>query len=240
MIQIENLHKSFDGNHVLRGVDLEIRTGEVMVILGLSGCGKSVLLKHIIGLMAPDKGRVVVDGIEISSLTKKEMYKVRRKFGMLFQSAALFDSMTVYENVSLSLTEHTRMTETEKRKIVKEKLEVVGLSNTEDLYPAALSGGMRKRVGLARAICMDPAFVLYDEPTTGLDPIIADTINDLIVRLQERLNITSIVVTHDMRSAFIIADRMAMLSEGIIRFIGTGEEIKADDDPVVTEFLSHR
>jgi phospholipid/cholesterol/gamma-HCH transport system ATP-binding protein len=240
MIKIENLHKSFEDNPVLRGVNLEIADGEVMVILGSSGCGKSVLLKHIIGLFMPDEGKVIVDGTEISSLSKRGLYDVRRNFGMLFQSAALFDSMTVYENVSLGLTEHSSLREAEKREIVKDKLELVGLSGTEEMHPSELSGGMRKRVGLARAICMDPAIVLYDEPTTGLDPIIADTINDLIMRLQQRLKITSVVVTHDMRSAFMVADRMAMLSDGKIRFVGTSKEIEESGDSEVREFLSHR
>jgi len=240
MILIENVHKSFEDKQVLRGVNLEIEKGEMMVVVGTSGCGKSVLLKHIIGLMAPDEGRIIVNGTEMSSLNRRALYQARQNFGMLFQSAALFDSMTVYENVSLGLTEHTRLSESEKREIVQGKLELVGLSGTEELYPAELSGGMRKRVGLARAICMEPAVVLYDEPTTGLDPIIADTINDLMVRLQERLNITSVVVTHDMRSAFFVADRIAMLSDGLIRFVGTSKEIEAADDPLVREFLSHR
>ncbi len=240
MIQIENLHKSFDENHVLRGVNLEIPQGEAAVILGPSGCGKSVLLKHIIGLMTPDQGRVVVNGIEISSLSRKDLNVARRNFGMLFQSAALFDSMTVYENVSLGLTEHTQLSHAEKQDIVAQKLELVGLEGTEEMFPSELSGGMRKRVGLARAICLDPAVVLYDEPTTGLDPVIGDTINDLIARLQERLNITSVIVTHDMRSAFKIGDRLAMLSEGRISFVGTPDEMKASNDPIVSEFLSHR
>ncbi len=240
MIHIENLHKSFDENHVLRGIDLEIPQGEATVILGPSGCGKSVLLKHIIGLMTPDRGKVVVNGTEISSLSRKDMYAARRSFGMLFQSAALFDSMTVYENVSLGLTEHTKLSHAEKQDIVARKLELVGLEGTEEMFPSELSGGMRKRVGLARAICLDPAVVLYDEPTTGLDPVIGDTINDLIARLQERLNITSVIVTHDMRSAFKIGDKLAMLSDGKIRFVGTPDEMQASDDPVVSEFLSHR
>jgi phospholipid/cholesterol/gamma-HCH transport system ATP-binding protein len=233
VIQIENLHKSFDENHVLRGVNLEIPQGEAAVILGPSGCGKSVLLKHIIGLMTPDQGRVVVNGIEISSLSRKDLNVARRNFGMLFQSAALFDSMTVYENVSLGLTEHTQLSHAEKQDIVAQKLELVGLEGTEEMFPSELSGGMRKRVGLARAICLDPAVVLYDEPTTGLDPVIGDTINDLIARLQERLNITSVIVTHDMRSAFKIGDRLAMLSEGRISFVGTPDEMKASNDPIV-------
>jgi len=239
-IKVSNLWKRFEGKQVLRGIDLEIGAGEAVVILGPSGCGKSVLLKHMIGLMSPDEGHVEVDGTVISSFTRRELYDVRRKFGMLFQSAALFDSMTVYENVSIGLTEHTRLTETEKRSIVREKLDLVGLPDTEHLYPAELSGGMRKRVGLARAICMDPEIVLYDEPTTGLDPIIADTINELIASLQNQLNITSVVVTHDMRSAFMIADRMALLHEGRVQFVGTSAELESTDDGIVREFLSHR
>jgi len=240
MIRIEGLWKSFEDHDVLRGVNLDIEEGEAMVILGPSGCGKSVLLKHIIGLMMPDEGSVQINGTDIASLDRGGLFELRRKFGMLFQSAALFDSMTVYENVSIGLTEHTGLSEDEKQEIVAEKLELVGLPLKEDLYPAELSGGMRKRVGLARAICMDPEIVLYDEPTTGLDPIIADTINELIISLQKRLNITSIVVTHDMRSAFMIGDRLALLHEGEIRFVGTTDEIERSEDPIVREFLSHR
>lgn len=240
MIKIEGVHKSFEDNEVLRGVDLEIKGGEAMVILGPSGCGKSVLLKHIIGLMTPDEGRILIDDTDISSLDRDGLFEMRRKFGMLFQSAALFDSMTVYENVSVGLTEHTKMSEEEKREIVAEKLDMVGLSLKEDLYPAELSGGMKKRVGLARAICMDPEIVLYDEPTTGLDPVIADTINELIMSLQERLNITSVIVTHDMRSAFMLGDRLSLLHEGEIRFVGNKDEIERSDDEMVREFLSHR
>lgn len=240
MIQIKNLHKSFDEKEILRGINLDIQRGECLVILGASGCGKSVLLKHVIGLMQPDSGEVIYEGTPLSELSKKQLFDVRRKFGMLFQSAALFDSMTVYENVSLGLTEHTRLKEKEKREVVREKLGLVGLSDTEDMYPSELSGGMRKRVGLARAISMDPSVILYDEPTTGLDPIIADTINDLIDNLQNRLNITSVVVTHDMRSAFRVGDRMALLSDGSIQFVGSPEELESTDDPVVREFLSHR
>jgi len=240
MIQIKNLHKSFDEKEILRGINLDIQRGECLVILGASGCGKSVLLKHVIGLMQPDSGEVIYEGTPLSELSKKQLFDVRRKFGMLFQSAALFDSMTVYENVSLGLTEHTRLKEKEKREVVREKLGLVGLSDTEDMYPSELSGGMRKRVGLARAISMDPSVILYDEPTTGLDPIIADTINDLIDNLQNRLNITSVVVTHDMRSAFKVGDRMALLSDGSIQFVGSPEELESTNDPVVREFLSHR
>ncbi len=239
-IKISNLWKRFEGKQVLRGIDLEINAGEAVGILGPSGCGKSVLLKHIIGLMTPDEGHVEVDGTVISNLPRQELYKVRRKFGMLFQSAALFDSMTVYENVSIGLSEHTRMSEAEKRRVVAQKLEMVGLPDTEELFPSELSGGMRKRVGLARAICMDPEIVLYDEPTTGLDPIIADTINELIASLQQKLNITSVVVTHDMRSAFKVADRMALLHDGKVQFLGSGSDFEKTSDPIVREFLSHR
>ncbi len=240
MIKIEGVYKSFEDNEVLRGVNLEIKDGEAMVILGPSGCGKSVLLKHIIGLMIPDEGRILIDDTDLSSLDRDGLFEMRRKFGMLFQSAALFDSMTVYENVSVGLTEHKKMSEEERREIVAEKLDLVGLSLKEDLYPAELSGGMKKRVGLARAICMDPEIVLYDEPTTGLDPVIADTINELIMSLQERLNITSVIVTHDMRSAFMLGDRLSLLHEGEIRFVGDKDEIERSDDDMVREFLSHR
>jgi phospholipid/cholesterol/gamma-HCH transport system ATP-binding protein len=240
MIRIENLHKNFEDKEVLKGVDLEVREGEAMVILGPSGCGKSVLLKHIIGLLMPDEGRVVIEGVDLTTLSRRELHNIRRKFGMLFQLSALFDSMTVYENVSLGLTEHTDMSERKKREIVEAKLSLVGMSGTEELMPSELSGGMKKRVGLARAICLDPAVVLYDEPTTGLDPVMGDTINELIISLREKLNITSVVVTHDMRSAFMVGDRMAMLVDGKIRFDGSRDEIRSTDDPAVREFLSHR
>ncbi len=237
MIVIKDLAKRFGAQRVLDGVDLEVETGETVVILGRSGCGKSVLLKIVIGLIRPDRGSVAVDGVEVSGLGYGELAQLRRRFGMLFQMAALFDSMTVAENVGLSLREHTQKSAREIRDIVAAKLEMVGLDGIEEKRPADLSGGMRKRVGLARALAMDPDYVLYDEPTTGLDPITAEQINLLIRDLQKRLAITSIVVTHDMKSAAHVGDRLCLLNDGRIRFSGTPEEIHASEDPVVRQFI---
>jgi phospholipid/cholesterol/gamma-HCH transport system ATP-binding protein len=237
MIEIKNVHKNFEENQVLRGVDLTINKGETMVIIGRSGCGKSVLLKHIIGLLKPDRGNILVDGEDITSCNTDQLNKLRQRLGMLFQASALFDSMTVDENVGLGLREHTKMPEAEIKKKVMETLKLVGLSGIEEKKPAELSGGMKKRVGLARAIAMDPEYVLYDEPTTGIDPIMADVINELIINLRNTLAITSIAVTHDIVSAYKIADRIAMLYEGKIIFIGTPEETKNTDHPVVRQFI---
>jgi phospholipid/cholesterol/gamma-HCH transport system ATP-binding protein len=237
MIEIKDVHKRFRDNQVLSGVDLTISKGETTVILGRSGCGKSVLLKLIMGLMKPDQGEILVNGDNVASMNDKQLSSLRQKFGMLFQASALFDSMTVDENVGLGLREHTKLPEEEIRKRVAEKLKMVGLSEVEDQKPAELSGGMRKRVGLARAIAMDPDYVLYDEPTTGLDPIMADVINELIIRLRNSLSITSIAVTHDIVSAYKIADRIAMLHEGKIIFVGTPEEVRKTDNPVVRQFV---
>ncbi len=238
MIRIEGVRKAFRGKEVLRGVDLEIAKGESLVIIGRSGCGKSVLLKQIIGLMRPDGGRIVVAGRDVTRLNKKELAAIRTRFGMLFQGAALFDSMTVKENIALSLREHTKKSEAEISRIVRERLEMVGLDGVQDLMPAALSGGMKKRVGLARALANDPEILLYDEPTTGLDPVSGDMINDLIVTLRERLHVTSIAVTHDMRSAYKIADSIAMLHEGRIVFRGSVAETQETENPTVRSFIS--
>lgn len=238
MIQIKGLHKSFGANHVLRNLDLEIKTGEALVIIGRSGCGKSILLKQIMGIMEPDQGAVMIDGVDIFSLTLRELDQFRLKLGMLFQGAALFDSMTVGENVGFSLREHTQLPPGVIAEKVREKLKLVGLEGIEDLMPAELSGGMRKRVGLARAICNDPKIILYDEPTTGLDPIMADGINELIVQMQGKLRITSVTVTHDLKSAYRIADRIAMLYQGRIIGIGTPDEIKNSDNPVIRQFIT--
>lgn len=238
MIKIENLYKSFGENKVLDGVNLEIEKGETMVIIGRSGCGKSVLLKHIIGLLRPDKGQIFIDGEDITSFANEKLFKLRQRCGMLFQASALFDSMTVEENVGLGLREHRLLPESEIDEKVREKLRLVGLSDVEDVMPAELSGGMKKRVGLARAIAMDPEFVLYDEPTTGLDPIMADAINDLIIDLRNKLSITSIAVTHDIVSASKIADRIAMLYQGKIIFVGTPDEIKSSDNALVHQFIT--
>jgi len=238
VIQCEGLWKRFGAKEVLRGVDLTIPDGQAVTIIGRSGCGKSVLLKHIIGLIPPDRGRVLVDGQDLSTLPYDELNLVRRRFGMLFQMAALFDSMTVGENVGLALREHTKLSREDVATRVAEKLAMVGLSGLEDLKPSSLSGGMRKRVGLARAIAMEPGCVLYDEPTTGLDPITSDTINILIRSLQQKLGITSIVVTHDMKSAAFVSERICMLHEGHLIFDGSFEEIEASPDPRVQQFIT--
>jgi len=238
LIVIENLHKSFDSQQVLRGVDISINRGDSVVIIGQSGCGKSVLVKHLIRLLVPDDGRVIFDGEDISGFDFRELTKFRRRFGMLFQSAALFDSMTVEENVGLGLKESRRYSKREVKDIVDEKLEMVGLQGANDKEPAQLSGGMRKRVGLARAIAASPEVLLYDEPTTGLDPIMADMINELIVNLREKLNVTSIVVTHDMQSVFKVADKIIMLHDGRACFEGTPEEVKSTDNAIVRQFIT--
>lgn len=223
---------------MLRGLDLEIQTGETLVIIGRSGCGKSVLLKHLIGIMEPDEGTVVIDGVDIFSLSQDELDKFRLKLGMLFQGAALFDSLTVRENVGFSLYEHTQLPPDVIAEKVDEKLRLVGLAGIGDHQPASLSGGMKKRVGLARAICYDPKIILYDEPTTGLDPIMADGINELIREMHEKLRITSVAVTHDIKSAYKVATRIAMLYEGEIIGVGTPEEIRNTQDPVIRQFIT--
>ncbi len=238
MIEVRELKKSFGSHRVLDGVTFKIDKGESVVIIGASGGGKSILLKHLIGLLQPDEGDVLIDGESIAHKNERDLLRVRRKFGMLFQSAALFDSMTVEENVSFVLRRERKLNPTEIKKRVAEVLEMVDLEGTQEKKPAELSGGMRKRVGLARAIIYEPEFLLYDEPTTGLDPIVADSIDHLIVRVVERLKVTSIVVTHDMRSAKLIAKRMLMLHEGKIYTSGTPEEIFASKDPIVHRFVN--
>ncbi|MDD3905965.1 MAG: ABC transporter ATP-binding protein [Candidatus Omnitrophica bacterium] len=238
MIEIINLCKSFNGHKVLDNLNLNIDTGETTVIIGRSGCGKSVLLKHIIGLLKPDSGQVIIDGKDVTRMDEKELSALRLKFGMLFQGAALFDSLSVFENVGFNLIEHTSSNKDEIAKAVKESLALVGLRGIEDKKPAELSGGMRKRVGLARAICMRPKILLYDEPTTGIDPIMGDAINELIVELHNKLKITGIAVTHDMTSAYKIADRIAMMYNGKIIINGTPDEIKAAKDPIVRQFIT--
>jgi phospholipid/cholesterol/gamma-HCH transport system ATP-binding protein len=239
-IRVVSLHKSFGEKDVLHGINIEVRQGESMVVIGGSGSGKTVLIKCIIGLMRPDQGEIHVDGLEITSLDEKRMNEVRKKFGMLFQGGALFDSMTVWENVGFGLRQQNRLSEEEIRRVASEKLALVGLKNVEDLMPAELSGGMRKRVSLARAIVMEPEILLYDEPTTGIDPIMADAINDLIVQMKEKLNVTSIAITHDMKSAYKIADRIAMLYQGKIIEVGTPGEIRNSSNPMVQQFIEGR
>ncbi len=240
MIEIRNLYKSFGVKSVLSGTALTIAKGESLAIIGQSGCGKSVLLKHIVGLLKPDAGEVIVEGENIWQVSLERLYEIRQKFGVLFQGAALFDSMNVAENISLGLREHTLMSETAIAARVKDCLAMVGLSGSEDMKPSELSGGMKKRVGLARAIAMKPSYVLYDEPTTGLDPITADTINDLIIRLNERLHVTTVVVTHDMVSTYKVADRIVMLHDGKIIYSGTPSEVRETDNPVVRQFIEGR
>jgi phospholipid/cholesterol/gamma-HCH transport system ATP-binding protein len=239
-IRVVSLYKSFGEKDVLHGINIEVRQGESMVVIGGSGSGKTVLIKCIIGLMRPDQGEIHVDGLEITSLDEKRMNEVRKKFGMLFQGGALFDSMTVWENVGFGLRQQTRLSEEESRRVASEKLALVGLKNVEDLMPAELSGGMRKRVSLTRAIAMEPEILLYDEPTTGIDPIMADAINDLIVQMKEKLNVTSIAITHDMKSAYKIADRIAMLYQGKIIEVGTPGEIRNSSNPMVQQFIEGR
>ena len=238
MIEIRGLSKRLGRSPVLEDLDLDIRTGETLVVLGPSGTGKSVLLKHIIGLMKPDAGSIRIDGEEIVGLPEKELNRVRMRFGMLFQGAALFDSMTVGENVGLAMREHARdMAPAEVERRVRERLEWVGLEDAAAMKPASLSGGMRKRAGLARALALDPEYILYDEPTTGLDPITADVINQLILDLQKRLHVTAVVVTHDIQSAYAVADRIVLLYQGRMVFDGTVEETRHTDDPMVRQFI---
>jgi phospholipid/cholesterol/gamma-HCH transport system ATP-binding protein len=238
MIEVRDLHKTFGTKMVLNGVDLTIQTGESITIIGQSGGGKSVLLKHLVALLKPDSGAVIVDGRPITNARRKDLYEIRKKFGMLFQGAALFDSMTVEDNVALGLRTHTKMPESEILVRVKYCLHLVSMDNTQKLKPAELSGGMKKRVGLARAIAMQPEYILYDEPTTGLDPVTADSINDLIISLNQELKVTTIVVTHDMVSAYKISSRIVMLYEGKIIFSGTPTETQETDNEIVHRFVN--
>lgn len=238
MIEARDLRKSFGSHRVLDGVSFTIEKAESIVIIGRSGGGKSILLKHVIGLLMPDSGAVWIDGENIALMNERQLIQVRRKFGMLFQSAALFDSMTVAENVSFLLRRERKLTEKEIARRIDETLEMVDLPGTKDKKPAELSGGMRKRVGLARAIIYRPEIVLYDEPTTGLDPIVADSIDQLILRICERLKVTSVVVTHDMRSTQRVGQRILMLHQGRIYCSGTSAEIFQSADPIVHRFVN--
>ena len=240
MISVEDIHKSFRGFQVLKGINLQMPEGTVTVVLGGSGSGKTVLMKHIMGLFKPDRGRVIVDGQDVSTMGRQDLSRFRERMGMVFQSAALFDSMTVGDNVAFALREHTDMSEKEIRERVKEKLAVVDLYDVEHKYPAELSGGMRKRVGITRAIALRPRYILYDEPTTGLDPVTTAVMDRLMVRTREHLGVTGVVVTHDMRSAYTVGDRIAMLYEGTIRQVGTVAEIQDTEDPVVRQFIEGR
>jgi len=237
MIEVRNLQKSFGAHAVLDGVSFRIEKGESVVIIGRSGGGKSVLLKHLIGLLKPDAGHVLIEGEDIVGMNERQLLHVRRKFGMLFQSAALFDSMTVAENVAFAFRRDRSLPEKEIRRKVAEVLEMVDLPGTEDKNPSELSGGMKKRVGLARAIIYHPEIVLYDEPTTGLDPIVSDSIDQLILRVRDRLDVTTVVVTHDMRSTRRLGQRILMLHNQSIYVTGTPDEIFNSQDPVVRQFV---
>lgn len=238
MIEIKNVSKAFGENRVLNGINFRVNAGETKVIIGRSGCGKSVTLKIITGVLTPDQGTVFIDGKDVTKLKAKELNKLRFDIGLVFQGGALFDSLTVLENVGFVLREYSGLSDMEIRKRVAESLSFVGLSGIEDLKPAELSGGMKKRVALARALCIRPKILLYDEPTTGVDPITADAINNLIREMHDKLKVTSIVVTHDMVSAYKVGDRIAMLYQGRIVEEGTPEEIVATKNPVVYQFTS--
>jgi len=240
IIEIKDLHKSYEDLPVLQGVDLDIKWGETITIVGGSGTGKSVLLKLISGLEKPDQGVIRIDARDIVPLKEDELVPIRRKIGMLFQGGALFDSLSAGENVAYPIREHFRLAEKEIQRIVREKLGLVGLDGVEEKMPAELSGGMKKRVGLARAIAIDPEIILYDEPTTGLDPANTERINQLIVELQRILKVTSIVVTHDLDSAYTVTDRLALLHKGLIAMVGTKKEFKASAVQEVKDFIAKK
>jgi phospholipid/cholesterol/gamma-HCH transport system ATP-binding protein len=237
LIEIIDLKKSFDGQAVLRGITATIHDGETVAIIGESGCGKSVLLKHIVGLLKPDSGSVTVDGIAIADASEDNLYSLRRRIGFLFQSAALFDSMTVFENIVLGLREAGERDEEKLRQIAKEKLSLVGLRTIENSKPSSLSGGMKKRVGLARALAMQPKYMFYDEPTTGLDPVTSDQIDYLILSLTESFSTTNLIITHDLFTVKRIAKRVIYLFEGLIFFDGTPQELLDSKDPKVIQFI---
>ncbi|MBI4746364.1 MAG: ABC transporter ATP-binding protein [Deltaproteobacteria bacterium] len=240
MIKVVDLYKAFGPKKVLQGANLEIHKGESMVVLGGSGTGKSVLIKCIIGILTADAGQVYVAGKEVISMNESQLNVIRKRFGMLFQGGALFDSLSVWENVGFGLKQHTRLSDKEIKERAVEKLKLVGLFNVENLRTTELSGGMMKRVSLARAICMEPEILLYDEPTTGLDPIMADVINELIIHLKKTIKVTSIAITHDMVSAYKIADKIAMLYKGKIIEVGTPDEIRGSKNEVVQQFIHGR
>ncbi len=240
MIELRGVYKSFGAQQVLRGLDLQVPRGRVTVIIGRSGSGKSVVLKHMIGLIRPDRGQVLVDGSDLTRLDDRQLNQVRRRFGMLFQDAALFDSMNVLDNVAFPLREHTKLPEKEIRRIVARKLRLVGLEGVEEKMPSQLSGGMRKRVGLARAIALDPEIILFDEPTTGLDPLMTDAINRLIKDTQAELGVTAVVISHDIEGAYQVGHQISMLYQGRIIASGTPQEIRQSEDQVVQQFLHGR
>jgi phospholipid/cholesterol/gamma-HCH transport system ATP-binding protein len=240
MIRVANLHRSFRTQKVLKGVNLEFASGKITTIVGTSGCGKTVLLKHLNALLLPDKGEVFVDGVDITKLSQNELYKIRTRFGVLFQGAALLDSMTVFDNVAFPLREKTKTGESDIKKKVDERLEQVGLGQMGGKFPAELSGGMKKRAGLARALIMDPEIVLFDEPTTGLDPVLATSIHQLIARTQEAFGFTGVLVSHTIPQVFDISDYVAMLADGVIEEVSPPEAFRTSTNPVVQQFIQGR
>lgn len=237
MIQLVDVYKAFGPKRVLEGFSLDVAEGETMVIIGYSGTGKSVAIKHIVGLLEPDSGNVIVDNLEVPSLSRRELYELRARIGYVFQFAALFDSFTIGENVAMGLRKQQELSDSEIMHRVDEALELVDLPGIADRFPAELSGGMRKRVGIARAIALRPKYILYDEPTTGLDPVTSAVIDQLMVRMRDRLGVTSIVITHDMRSAYTVGTRIAMLYQGRVRQVGSVDQIRNSTDPVVRQFV---
>src|SRR3954464_11970313 len=240
MIQLKNVHKAFGPKRVLDGFTLDVPEGETMVIIGYSGTGKSVAIKHIVGLLEPDSGEVWVDGLNVPELSRRELYALRARIGYVFQFAALFDSFSIGENVAMGLRKQGELSESEIGQRVEEALDLVDLPGVRDRFPAELSGGMRKRVGIARAIALRPKYILYDEPTTGLDPVTSAVIDQLMIRMRERLGVTSVVITHDMRSAYSVGTRMAMLYQGQVRQVGSVDEIRTSTDPLVRQFIEGR
>ena len=240
MIQLVDVHKAFGPKRVLCGFSLDVVEGETMVIIGYSGTGKSVAIKHIVGLLEPDHGTVYVDELEVPALPRRELYALRSRIGYVFQFAALFDSLTIGDNVAMGLRKQNELSEPEIAQRVNETLELVDLPNVADRFPAELSGGMRKRVGIARAIALRPKYLLYDEPTTGLDPVTSAVIDQLMVRMREKLGVTGVVITHDMRSAYTVGTRIAMLYRGRVRTVGSVDEIRDSQDPVVRQFIEGR
>jgi phospholipid/cholesterol/gamma-HCH transport system ATP-binding protein len=240
MIQLKNVYKSFGSKRVLQGFTLDVREGETMVIIGFSGTGKSVAIKHIVRLLEPDSGEVWVDGQNVSTLSRDGLSALRAKVGYVFQFAALFDSLSIGDNVAMGLRKQGTLSESEIRSRVAESLRLVDLPDVESRFPAELSGGMRKRVGIARAIALRPKYILYDEPTTGLDPVTSAVIDGLMIRMRDQLGVTGVVITHDMRSAYAVGTRIAMLYEGAVRQVGTVDEIRASTDPVIRQFIEGR
>src|SRR5688500_8541934 len=240
MIQLKNVYKPFGPKQVLQGFTLDVAEGETMVIIGYSGTGKSVAIKHVVGLLAPDDGEVWVDGLRVDTLPRRELFRLRAKIGYVFQFAALFDSLSIGENVAMGLRKQGELSPREIQDRVREALDLVDLPVVEGRFPAELSGGMRKRVGIARAIALRPKYILYDEPTTGLDPVTSAVIDQLMIRMRDTLGVTSVVITHDMRSAYTVGTRIAMLDEGRVQEVGSVEEIQHTTDPVVRQFIEGR